>query len=161
LLLRYGGHAQAVGLTIEPTHVDAFIEKISSQLEEASHNLPDRPVLDIDAEVTLEECSMELLDFLALCSPFGYGNREPVWKLSKLQVTGGTRVGNGDHMKLSFKDGTGVDGEAIFFNCGATDAGGIRGTLVDVACMLKRGHYLNRYYPDIQVVDIRPADRPR
>ncbi|MBI4720168.1 MAG: hypothetical protein HY770_02865 [Chitinivibrionia bacterium] len=161
LLVRYGGHAQAVGLTIEPPLVDTFIERISSRLEEASRSLPGGPILTIDAELCLEECSMELLDFLALCRPFGYGNREPVWKLSRLRVTGGTRVGNGDHMKLSFEDGAGTGGEAIFFNCGAVDAGALRGRTIDMACTIKRGHYLHRYYPEIQTADIRPSERPR
>jgi single-stranded-DNA-specific exonuclease len=159
LLVQYGGHAQAVGLTIDPSRVDAFIEKMSAQLEAASRALPDKPELEIDSEVKLEECSMELLDFLSMCQPFGYGNREPVWLLPNIHVTDGTRVGNGDHMKLRFRDGQGGDGEAIFFNCGPVDAASLRETPVDVACILKRGYFLNRYYPEIQVVDVRAALR--
>lgn len=155
ILLRYGGHAQAVGLTIEPSLVDTFIDKISLQLAVAAGALPGQQVLSIDADIRLDECSMELLDFLALCQPFGSGNPEPVFKLSRLSVTNSAHVGNGDHLKIRFKDDGNLDGEAIFFNSGPVGPKEIAGGPIDLAITLKRGHYLNKYYPELRVIDVR------
>jgi single-stranded-DNA-specific exonuclease len=155
LLLRYGGHAQAVGVTIEPSLVDSFIEKFSSQLDAVAGALPERPVLNIDAGISFKECSMELLDFLALCQPFGSGNPEAVFAISRLTVQSASRVGGGNHLKLRFRDGDGLDGEAIFFNSGEIGPAEVQNGPIDMAVTLMRGYYLNRYYPELRVVDIR------
>lgn len=155
LLVRYGGHAQAVGVTIEPHLVDPFIERISRQLDEAAGALSGKPVLDIDSGIGLEEVSMELLDFLALCQPFGSGNPEPVFKISGLSVTNATHVGNGNHLKIYFRDGERLDGEAIFFNSGPVGPGELARGPVDLAVTLNRGFYLSKYYPELRVLDVR------
>ena len=52
----------------------------------ASSSRPTRGLpLKIDASIDMEECTMELLSFIARCEPFGYGNKTPVWKIADVQ----------------------------------------------------------------------------
>jgi single-stranded DNA-specific DHH superfamily exonuclease len=129
--------------------------KLSKRLDESARLLPEKPFLNIDSEVCLEECSMQLIDFLDACQPFGRGNREPVWKLSRLFVMAETRAVGNNHLKIHFRDQKGTEGEGIFFNAGHIDPASIHGKLIDLAVTLRKGDYLDKIYPEIRVLDVR------
>ena len=153
---KYGGHAQAVGLTIRTDHIDGFRSGFAERLLEfvtPGSGLP----LRIDASIGLEDCSFDLLSFLARCEPFGYGNREPVWKISDVQVLSDTSlVGQGGHMKFYFQDTRGNPGEAIAFGWDRPETpDDLHGRAVDLAVTIKRGEYNGRVFPELRVVDIR------
>jgi single-stranded-DNA-specific exonuclease len=156
---RYGGHAQAVGCTVDADKIDAFIKDLTACLDIAMAPLPKQPTLRIDAELSVSDCSLELIDFLATCEPFGRGNRTPVWKITNVTVQKDTRfVGNG-HLKVFFEDKDGHQGNAIGFNWShrGIDAEAIPGTCVDLAFTLKKGFFMEKYTPDLHLLDIRQS----
>jgi single-stranded-DNA-specific exonuclease len=158
-LLRYGGHGQAVGFSIEPSKLGPFVRDLTLQLDEAAAGLPKKPRLRIDADLSFEECSLELVDFLSRCEPFGHGNPSPVWRMSDVVVSPETRrVGKG-HLKLFFRDARGVEAEGICFNWDDRQVRpeSLHGLAVDLAVSVRRGYYLERHYPEIHVLDVRAS----
>jgi single-stranded-DNA-specific exonuclease len=158
-LQRFGGHAAAVGFSLDPAQVDDFRTHLTRCLDEATANMPKQPQLSIDADLTLEECSLELLDFLARCEPFGHGNRTPVWMIPRVTVLPDTRIVGKGHLKLHFQDESGHVSQGILFNWGTrgVDAPELHGKVIDMAVRLKKGYYLERYYADIHLADLREA----
>ena len=158
-LVRYGGHGQAVGFSIEPARVDAFVRDFSDQLDKAAASLPKKPRLHVDAHLSLDECSLELVDFLSRCEPFGQGNRAPVWLVENVVVSPETRYVGKGHLKLYMQDKGGIDAEGILFNWSerGISPNSLAGLVVDLAVSIKKGYYLERYYPEIQVLDIRAS----
>jgi single-stranded-DNA-specific exonuclease len=156
-LLRFGGHAQAVGFSIEPSRVAAFTDDLSGHLAAATSSLPAKPRLKIDAELALDECSIDLLDFLARCEPFGFGNKTPLWKISNVVVANETRIVGGSHLKLYLRDESGRTADAIRFNWDkrAVPPEALHGRVVDLAVTVKKGYYLRRYHAEMHVVDMR------
>lgn len=156
-LLRYGGHGQAVGFSIEAAKLGPFVRDLSLQLDEAGAALPRKPRLRIDADLAFEECTIDLVDFLGRCEPFGQGNPSPVWKMSDVVVSPETRrVGKG-HLKLFFSDSTGADAEGICFNWDERQVPpeSLHGMVVDLAVSVRKGYYLKKHYPEIHVIDVR------
>jgi single-stranded-DNA-specific exonuclease len=156
-LIRYGGHSQAVGLTIDASKIDEFTRALSSHLDEAASELPRKARLTIDTDLAPEECTMELVDFLTRCEPFGNGNKRPVWMIPQVVITPESRsVGRG-HLKVFFRDKNGGTGEGICFNWKQRGIAleSLPGLIVDLAVSIKKGYYLERYYPEIQILDIR------
>ncbi|MCZ6765651.1 MAG: single-stranded-DNA-specific exonuclease RecJ [bacterium] len=158
-LLKFGGHAQAVGFSIEPVHIELFQTEFTSQLASVTRELPKLPTLRIDSELEIDEVSMELVDFLAACEPFGYGNRTPVWKISGVEVTGETRYVGGDHLKVFGRARNGGKVNAIGFNWRSRgiDPVDLLGRKVDLAVTVKKGYYLKKYYPELHALDIRDS----
>jgi single-stranded-DNA-specific exonuclease len=158
-LLRYGGHGQAVGFSIEHDKVDGFARDLTRHMTEAVSGLPARPRLRIDADLSLLECSLDLVDFLSRCEPFGQGNRPPVWAVREVVVSPETRFVGKKHLKLYLRDRDGNEAEGISFNWNQreTPPESLHGLVVDLAVSVKKGYYLERYYPEIQVIDMRPA----
>ncbi|UCH82682.1 MAG: single-stranded-DNA-specific exonuclease RecJ, partial [Candidatus Latescibacterota bacterium] len=156
-LVRYGGHAQAVGLTITKSNVDGFVKSLAAQLDDAAKAVPSMAPLRIDTNLSLGECTMELVDFVARCEPFGSGNKRPVWMIPGVVVTPESRLVGRGHLKLHLRDRKGGTAEGIFFNWTQRGIGldSVYGLVVDLAVTIKKGYYLERHYPEIQVMDMR------
>jgi single-stranded-DNA-specific exonuclease len=158
-LIRYGGHGQAVGFSIDPGKVDAFARDLTRHMNEAAAGLPARPRLRIDADLSLPECSLDLVDFLSRCEPFGQGNRPPVWAVREVLVSPETRFVGKKHLKLYLRDRDGAEAEGISFHWDQREIApeSLHGLVVDLAVSVKKGYYLERYYPEIQVLDMRAS----
>ncbi len=88
LFHRFGGHKQAAGVTLEPSRIPEFRERL--QAYAAARLTPEDllPLLRLDAEARIEEfheSSVEALDALA---PFGFGNPRPVFWVRGAEVAG-------------------------------------------------------------------------
>ncbi len=158
-LLRHGGHGQAVGFSVDPANVAAFVRDLSAQLDNATAALPKKPRLRVDAHLSLDECSLELVEFLSRCEPFGQGNQSPVWLVENVVVSPETRYVGKKHLKLFLQDNKGIDAEGILFNWSERKIppDSLAGLVVDLAVSVRKGYYLERYYPEIHVLDIRAS----
>ena len=74
LLVRHGGHAMAAGLSIQPDKIDALRERLNELARRALKPEDLQPPLRLDAEVGLDEMTLEMLGELARLKPTGQGN---------------------------------------------------------------------------------------
>ena len=99
LLLNYGGHDAAAGLTIREQSIDEFtsrfIEIANARLQEVHVT----PKLYLDAEVAFSELTFDFMDSMKLLEPFGHGNQPPVLFTNAMQVQEPKVVGR-QHLKL-------------------------------------------------------------
>jgi single-stranded-DNA-specific exonuclease len=159
-LVRYGGHEQAVGFTLTMESVPRFREALMDVLEEATRTLPSKPPLAIDAEIRLEECRPELVDFLDRLEPFGFGNREPLWLLRGVALADAPwSVGRG-HLKIRFVDGEGYHAEAIYFDAPRDTDPPRAGEPVDLVVQLRRDTYRGEGAVELRIQDWRRHRMP-
>jgi single-stranded-DNA-specific exonuclease len=119
LLVRHGGHAMAAGLSLQPDKVDALRQRLNELARRALKPEDLQPPLRLDAEVGLDEMTLESLGELARLKPTGQGN-PPVQFCARgvthqrpLQRMGKEK----QHVKLWLTDGT-VTHEAVWWNGG-------------------------------------------
>src|SRR5208282_5033561 len=74
LLVRHGGHAMAAGLSLQPDKVDALRQRLNELARRALKPEDLQPPLRLDAEVGLDEITLESLEKLARLKPTGQGN---------------------------------------------------------------------------------------
>jgi len=84
LLTRFGGHAQAVGLTMPVEHIGTFERQFTKALEELK--LPRRFPVMADAQLSLATTGRTLDEQLASLEPFGEGNPAPIFELREMEV---------------------------------------------------------------------------
>ncbi|MFQ5913997.1 MAG: single-stranded-DNA-specific exonuclease RecJ [Nitrospinota bacterium] len=124
LLEKFGGHAQAAGLTIRKERLGQFNDRFSAVVRKRMSFEEERPVLDVDARVRLSDLSLETVGAVEGLSPFGPGNARPVLCAEGLRVVGKVRtVGrDGRHLKIELHDpASGHSAEAIGFGMGNAD----------------------------------------
>ena len=74
LLVRHGGHAMAVGLSIQPDKIGALRERLNALALRALKPEDWQPLIHLDAEVGLDEMTLETLQELSRFKPTGQGN---------------------------------------------------------------------------------------
>ena len=74
LLLRHGGHAMAAGLSIAPEKLDLFRQRLNELARRALKPEDFQPPLRLDAEVGLDEITLDSLAELECLKPGGQGN---------------------------------------------------------------------------------------
>ena len=105
LLVRFGGHAGAVGVTIDAENIDAFRDRLGEVLDE----LPAEQFVDtgeVAAEVGLAELDVPTIRSLEVLRPFGQGNKVPLLAATGVVMRSRGRVGkNGEHLRFVATDG--------------------------------------------------------
>jgi single-stranded-DNA-specific exonuclease len=119
LLVRHGGHAMAAGLSVQPDKIDLLRQRLNELARRALKPEDLQPPLRLDAEVGLDEMTLESLGELARLKPTGQGNppvqfcARSVTHQRPLQRMGREK----QHVKLWVTDGA-VTHEAVWWNGG-------------------------------------------
>jgi len=119
LLARHGGHAMAAGLTVHRQNIAAFRTRLNELARGALAHQNLQPPLHLDAEVGLEEMTLESLEQLGHLKPLGQGNpasqffARNLCHQRPLQRMGADK----QHVKLWITDGT-TTHEAVWWGAG-------------------------------------------
>jgi single-stranded-DNA-specific exonuclease len=101
LLIKYGGHPMAAGITLEENKLDAFRAAFSAQLTRLAkvNPVPEKVDLEMEMEKALSENSIRQMHLL---EPFGVDNEKPIFIDRNIILQDINKIGqNGDH--LSFR----------------------------------------------------------
>ena len=105
VLVRFGGHSGAVGVTCEAARLDEFRERLGEVLSE----VPDDEFTDkreITALVSLPELTVPSIGSLDLLQPFGQGNKKPLFATTGVTMRNRACVGaDGSHLRFLATDG--------------------------------------------------------
>ena len=153
LLIRFGGHAGAVGVTCEASKLDALRERLGAALSELpAQDFEDRG--EIAATVSLSELDIDTIQQISLLEPFGQGNKVP--RLAACGVTMCDRavVGKtGDHMRFIATDGSSSI-PAIMFRVPEVESLVNCDTVVDLVFEAVAECWQGRVKPKLMVKDI-------
>ncbi|MEL7310630.1 MAG: single-stranded-DNA-specific exonuclease RecJ [Pseudomonadota bacterium] len=112
MLVKFGGHAMAAGLTLERAQLDAFETALGDAMDALYRDYRFDPVWDTDGALTGELLRLEFAEQLAALGPWGQHFPEPLFE-SRLRVQERRVVGE-HHLKFVFEvDGAAIDGIAF------------------------------------------------
>ena len=157
-LQQFGGHRYAAGLTMAAEHLPALQEAFIRYADDRLGADDLRPVLRLDAGVSLADVTEPLVHDLAALAPHGSGNPVPVLAAYGVRLASPVRrLGQeGQHARFRVEqDGAGL--EAIAFQQGdrvAEAAAG--GGALDVAFTPVINTWRDRRTLELQVRDVRP-----
>lgn len=156
LLLKYGGHAQAAGLSIRSDDLGAFRERMNRIGYERLSEEDLIPRLYYDEELAETQISDSLARELAALEPHGLGNPSPVFVTRNMLVLEQRSVGEGGkHLKLKLGRGDAVV-SAIGFRMTQRYSDIARNSAeVDVAYSLDVNEWNGRTYAEMNLKDIR------
>ncbi len=102
ILLRFGGHAQAAGFTLESSRISEFEARLLSYAREHLDESLLVPRIQVDAIVDLEDVSERTPAAISALGPFGKGNPEPLLATLGASVMDLHRMGaEGKHLRLN------------------------------------------------------------
>ena len=111
LLLQYGGHPMAAGLSIEEANVEAFRRQLNENCTLTEEDMI--PKIVIDVPMPISYINEKLIRQLSVLEPFGKGNAKPVFAQKNLRVLKTGIYGktqNTVKLQLMDESGTVMDG---------------------------------------------------
>ncbi|HHY10201.1 MAG TPA: hypothetical protein GX528_06510, partial [Firmicutes bacterium] len=119
LLLEFGGHAMAAGLSIKESNLKAFRRRFVKICEESLAAEDFIPKLAVDAEAVLADITAELIEELSLLEPHGIGNPGPTLAVTASLAACRTIGRDGSHLQLVLQDASAREVAAVAFELGA------------------------------------------
>jgi single-stranded-DNA-specific exonuclease len=161
LLMRFGGHKQAAGLTLAPDRLEAFRAAVTNYADGVLSPDDLKPRLRIDAALGFRDITGDLAGQMTLLAPFGAGNPRPLFEAAGVEVVDGPRRIKERHLKMALKQNGRVF-RAIAWRASEreqfiTDH---RASL-DLAFSLEHNRYQGDEFLELTVSDVRPAQPPR
>ena len=118
LFIRFGGHAQAAGLTIEAKNVPEFKRRLSEAIREQAAPEAFIPTEEYDLELELSEMTEAFVDAFSAMQPTGFGNPAPVFCVRGVHTTDVRTIGkDGAHLRMRLAQGSDMR-SAIGFRMG-------------------------------------------
>lgn len=107
LFVRFGGHAQAAGLTIEKKNVAEFKRRLTEAIRVQSMPEAFIPTEEYDLELELYEMTEELIEAFSAMQPTGFGNPAPVFCVRGANTTDVRQIGKeGAHLRMRLSQGS-------------------------------------------------------
>lgn len=100
LLVRFGGHEAAAGITVKKELLDAFIQAFESAVTRNIHKTSFTPELWIEARLDLADISSNMHKMITQFEPFGIGNPQPVFLTTRVRDSGSARKLKEKHLRL-------------------------------------------------------------
>ncbi|MDG5768237.1 single-stranded-DNA-specific exonuclease RecJ [Balneolales bacterium ANBcel1] len=156
LLVQFGGHKYAAGLTISEEQLKPFIKRFQQITGELLSEQDFNPELSIDAELPFNEITPRFWKLLKQFEPFGPHNMKPIFVSRDVRIAGKPTIVGQGHLKMRIAQNGSPPIEAIGFNmqrfAGPLLKAGSR--KVDIAYALDENTWNNRTTLQIRLKDI-------
>lgn len=148
LLIKFGGHPMAAGITLKSENIETFRKRINQYAAEHFPQMPTQTVT-LDCKLNPAALSVSMAQSLTQLEPFGNGNPQPVFGLFNMELSNVTPVGGGGHLRLTLeKNGAVIT--AMRFNTKPEELSYHIGDKIDLAVQLEAREF--RGQPSLTVI---------
>jgi single-stranded-DNA-specific exonuclease len=157
-LIQFGGHKFAAGLTMLPEKVQDFSDAFEKIV--AARITPDQqvPVIEIDAELSLDDINPKFYSIIQQMAPFGPGNMKPVFLSKHLRDSKWSKLVKEEHIKFSIRrahKGDTIDG--IGFGLGYKFPI-VKDEFFDICYQIEENEWNDKVSLQIVVKDVRVSE---
>ncbi len=154
ILLKYGGHELAAGVSVNEADIDIFRQKINAY----AVSLPTAvPKLHIDFRLNPAGMSVDMAFAIKSLEPFGLGNPTPIFGIFGVTLEKITAIGGGKHLKLLCRK-NGNAFQALLFGVTPEQFCFVIGDSLDLAVTLDTNLYQGQYTLSVQIKAIKLSD---
>jgi single-stranded-DNA-specific exonuclease len=157
LLLGYGGHFYAAGMTLEADKVEAFCQKFEEVVQSSIHPELLIPEIVIDSEISFADIRKPFYDILCQMEPFGPDNLRPSFLARRVYNTGWSKVVKESHIRFVLQQNqTKITG--IGFNMAEKMPLLMMGKPIDIVFKIDENEWNGEKNLQVKVIDFRIAD---
>lgn len=167
ILLGFGGHPMAAGLSLQADQFSAFRKGFGKAVERQLGSITrQEPTLKIDAWLKLDEINLELANALEMLAPFGAGNPSLVFATRNVKMKSIVTIGKAkEHLRLKVEDENGNLQDVLWWS-GAGEDLPEEGSTFDIAYSLRASTYrgerqislqFEEFKVDKSTIELQPA----
>jgi single-stranded-DNA-specific exonuclease len=158
LMIKFGGHKQAAGLTIDAARIRELRNRVNDHADGCLEPDDLRPRLWIDGGLAFGGINEQITSELSALAPFGAGNPRPVFRARRVEIVDGPRRIKERHLKMAFKqDGRvmrGIAWRASERESFVTE----HKAAIDLAFSLEEDSWNGERYLQLNIADFRAPD---
>ena len=151
VLIKYGGHALAAGVTVGTDMIDEFRKRINEYACGFSY-CP--PAVNLDFKLNPAAMSIDMAYAVKRLEPFGLGNPVPQFGIFGVRLERITELSGGKHLKLMFKKGE-TSFQALLFSVSADKFCFAAGDICDIAVCLDINVFRGESMLSVQIKAMR------
>jgi|GEM_PF-96291 len=152
ILLKFGGHEHAAGLSLVSDNFEK-LDEILNSIAQDYHFMIFKPAVEIDLVLSLSEIDDELIDQVYLLEPFGVGNPEPTFLIKNIVVENFRFMGE-DNKYYKFFTGNGTKYDVICFSNLEDEDELVTMKKVDIVCKLEKNIFNSTRRNQFNLIDI-------
>ena len=157
LLIKYGGHELAAGLTIDKNNVDAFRKAINNYAKSTFDFDSIYNNIDADFEIDVKDISVDHAKDIATLEPFGLRNPLPLFCIKDVNISEIFSIGDGKHLKLTIEKG-GYVATALYFGMSKERFPFSEGDKADIMCNIDMNDFRGTLSVQAVLKDVRMTD---
>jgi single-stranded-DNA-specific exonuclease len=156
LLLNFGGHPMAAGVSLQKDDLAAFRKGLGKAIQKQLGELVlEEPTLQIDAWLDLDEVDLDLADAIEMLAPFGAGNPKLTLASRGVKLKSVATLGRAkEHLRLTVEDEAGNDQSLLWWN-GAVEELPEEGSKLDIAYSLRASSFRGEKQVTLQFEEFR------
>jgi single-stranded-DNA-specific exonuclease len=158
VMVKFGGHKQAAGLTIETSRIRELRARVNDYADGCLAPDDLRPRLWIDGALAFRSINEQVASELTMLAPFGAGNPCPMFRASRVEIIDGPRRIKERHLKMAFRqDGRVIRGIAWRASERETFVTEHRAA-IDLAFSLEQDEWNGERYLQLSIADFRAPE---
>lgn len=155
LLVKYGGHKMAVGLSIKPDDITEFCQKINKYAEKTGFEVKNKKSIKVDFCVDADDITLSNVKIMNCLEPYGCENENPVFILKNMILREKKHLGKDkNHLGMTFsKNNKYIN--CITFNISDADKIIIEGYEYDIVFKMSTNAFNNNEYVSCEILGIK------
>lgn len=155
LLIQFGGHKFAAGLSMKEENLEEFRERFESIAREKLSEDQLQELVEVDMEIEPEYLSSGFYNIIKQFEPFGPGNQAPVFLTKQVTDDGTIRIVGTNHLKMRLGKSGKPFFDAIAFGKGEYYQKINQGIPLDVCYCIEENHWNGKINLQWHVKDLR------
>ncbi len=164
LLLEYGGHELAAGLSIDISKIDEFRKKLNEYAAPFLGDCETAFPIEIECETTFSELNERSIDEILRLEPFGLSNPQPVLMIRNCVLKDILPLSQGKHLRFRLcgvENGRNYSFNAVYFGMPFENFKYCDGDSCDVVFTVDMNEYMGMRTPQLFIKAVRLADNER
>jgi single-stranded-DNA-specific exonuclease len=158
LFMRFGGHKQAAGLTMEAARIKELRQAVNAVADETLGPEDLMPRLRIDSDLTFRGITGGIAAGVSALAPFGAGNPRPVFAARGVEIIDGPRKLKERHLKMALRQDGRIFRAIAWRAAERHDFLAEHKAALDVAFSLEQNQYNGETYVELTLADIRRSE---
>ena len=158
LFIRFGGHKQAAGLTLDASRIRELRRAVNAVASETLGPDDLMPRLRIDSDLTFRAITGPVATGIASLAPFGAGNPRPVFSARRVEIIDGPRILKERHLKMALKQDGRIFRAIAWRAADKHEYLSEHKAALDVAFSLEQNQYNGETYVELTLADLRKTD---
>jgi single-stranded-DNA-specific exonuclease len=158
LFMRFGGHKQAAGLSLEASRIKELRLAVNAVADETLGPDDLMPRLRIDGDLTFRGITGDVAYGVASLAPFGAGNPRPVFAARRVEIIDGPRTLKERHLKMALKQDGRIFRAIAWRAAERHDYLTEHKAAIDVAFSLEQNRYNGETFVELTLADLRQSE---